>query len=705
MLIKRLELTNFCQYASAKVDFKPGLTAIVGANRGGKSNLVKAIESSLTGDYKNNEGKQEHNVYRGAAAGDASRIVAHWDHHGREFEVTRNLRGKSSLKAGKTTLTAFSEMQAWLEETLGIGMPIVKNFVFVAQSEIFSFLSIDPAERARLFARLCGVERVDRLWDLLGKQLSQDAHLAGTVLDDRDVHRQRRAAAKTVLKTLSATRKRLTSQLLEDAQAIRRQVNDAEQAAKAQAKLDEQRTAEADLVSELSAATISAKTKRKQVAELKELLVVMRQQAAEAESATKRHEEYQAYLVRCQRLTAIVEEVGPVEPLSPGVDLTSEGLATDLVETRQQHRQAKQAVEALAEEGLTACPVCQTPADQLGDYVAQQRELVATLPREIQSLEKLYKDVTAYEHAVTAWQARHDSWAKRCKEAKTELTSLTEVPAVTLAKDCRADKEGLKQSERDLQTLESRLQKAQEEQAKLTGRLEQTRTAITSLASEAAAALSAKKLTALQASLAAHTEAATQLAVLAHQEKEQQRIEKESCESIEAVEQRLAAASVGKEWLADLESLRAILHYSALPKLVIDCQLEAMVERMGETLADFGDPFRVTAAPDLSLDIHLPDGSQELAGRLSGGEKVVAAIAFRLAIKSRFASQIGLLALDEPTAGLDTHNLGCLGAVLQRLSRTTRKQGQQILIITHDERLEPYFDHIIRVSHGQVKGG
>ena len=43
MWVRRLELVDFRNYESVAVELGPGLTAVIGANGQGKSNLVEAI--------------------------------------------------------------------------------------------------------------------------------------------------------------------------------------------------------------------------------------------------------------------------------------------------------------------------------------------------------------------------------------------------------------------------------------------------------------------------------------------------------------------------------------------------------------------------------------------------------------------------------------------------------------------------------------
>jgi DNA repair protein SbcC/Rad50 len=126
--------------------------------------------------------------------------------------------------------------------------------------------------------------------------------------------------------------------------------------------------------------------------------------------------------------------------------------------------------------------------------------------------------------------------------------------------------------------------------------------------------------------------------------------------------------------------------------------LDDMVESINRVLKDFDDPFAVRTDEGLSFTAQFPDSTIEVAPRLSGGQKVVLALAFRLAVNSLFAGEAGMMFLDEPTVFLDGHNVSCLGKVLAQLQAITRKRGQQIIMITHEEVLERGFDQLIRLG-------
>jgi DNA repair exonuclease SbcCD ATPase subunit len=79
---------------------------------------------------------------------------------------------------------------------------------------------------------------------------------------------------------------------------------------------------------------------------------------------------------------------------------------------------------------------------------------------------------------------------------------------------------------------------------------------------------------------------------------------------------------------------------------------------------------------------------------LSGGQKVILALAIRLAMG---ADELGFLALDEPTMYLDRRAVGRMEPVLDWLRRTAAARELQCLIVTHEEGLLPMFDGVLRL--------
>ena len=89
----------------------------------------------------------------------------------------------------------------------------------------------------------------------------------------------------------------------------------------------------------------------------------------------------------------------------------------------------------------------------------------------------------------------------------------------------------------------------------------------------------------------------------------------------------------------------------------------------------------------------LDERRRQLAGTLSGGEQQRGSIARALAKNPK------LLLCDEPTGALD-YNTG--KSILKLLQNMCREKGMTVIIITHNQALEPMADRLIHIKNGQV---
>ncbi len=80
-------------------------------------------------------------------------------------------------------------------------------------------------------------------------------------------------------------------------------------------------------------------------------------------------------------------------------------------------------------------------------------------------------------------------------------------------------------------------------------------------------------------------------------------------------------------------------------------------------------------------------------GQLSTGE------CQRVAIARALAAEPVLVLADEPTAALDAENGQ---TVMQLLQRLVRDRGGTLVVVTHDERIFPFADRILRLENGYL---
>lgn len=78
--------------------------------------------------------------------------------------------------------------------------------------------------------------------------------------------------------------------------------------------------------------------------------------------------------------------------------------------------------------------------------------------------------------------------------------------------------------------------------------------------------------------------------------------------------------------------------------------------------------------------------------QLSGGQQQ------RIAIARALVTNPEILLCDEPTAALDAKSIDMVMEELQSLAQ----QGKAVVIVTHDQRLEPYADRVVQVENGKV---
>lgn len=147
-----------------------------------------------------------------------------------------------------------------------------------------------------------------------------------------------------------------------------------------------------------------------------------------------------------------------------------------------------------------------------------------------------------------------------------------------------------------------------------------------------------------------------------------------------------------------LENVVSLLSPDKFPRAVVLGWLRILESGINSYLGAFNAPF--TAAVQNDTDIHctFPDKTVP-SWALSGGQQVMLAIAWRLALHNTFATSeaCGFITLDEPTTFLDNDNIDNLIRVMWDIKRIANTSNLQILVITHEELLSPLFDSVINL--------
>jgi len=159
---------------------------------------------------------------------------------------------------------------------------------------------------------------------------------------------------------------------------------------------------------------------------------------------------------------------------------------------------------------------------------------------------------------------------------------------------------------------------------------------------------------------------------------------------------------------ATLERTRDWFHYANGPHSLAVSVLEDLTSIVNSFLQRLNAPFVAFASTtDLGYRCSFVDGrlmpkdSLPDADELSGGQKALLAISFRLASYCMFANKQGVLVLDEPLAYLDADNVNNFCGLLGKLKEVTKSLDLQLFVSTHEKQTLPFFDSVIDLNEGK----
>lgn len=719
MQLKRVELENFCQHRDERLEFVPGLNFIVGPNGCGKSNAMKAVFGSLTGDFRSrNEGNTADNICQ-LAQGAPARVHTHFTHGDAVMSVARILHrdGKTNSRLtvnagnGLETYAKTTEVNDKIMSTLGVSPKMLSDYVFVDQWAVFAFLTATEGERAKAFQRLFGTEKAEHIYQMAGKHLAAlSIPVSGIDLDEA---RKDAENCQMYVDKLLATLKfykdvpdeydpeqdsdRKILQRYETHGRLLQEADDYQRRAQAmEAKVDELQKEHDVEATDLGSIQYYLREERKEVDKARRQLDNWNTYMQVSAAARRYNEEITAARKELLRIGKQPEPSDEVIPASAWAsarrhmnELAVEraGLLTKI---------------AAVKEG--DCPTCgRSTVDLLHEPVEETEKKVEDLKYTISEIQGRLSISEFFEKQLAGWRTAFERTITQLTTAEEGLARLPQVE--------RPDKD-----ETGLRRYLEQIDKMHETVDSLTAALNEKERQLASYkaAREVAQVEEAKRRKEAEAVYVAKWEREAVLQRL-KERTEQFVAKKEFKVALSAAQARLqqaqkvvddvlavqTRADVLRAWQGRLEAIRGAFHREAAPKIAAHNYLELIQVEVNELLERFDGDFRVDADDGLSFTARFVKGPKvgavQPAGRLSGGEKVLLGISFRVAVNSMFASDLGLLVLDEPTAGLDKGNLACLQVAFERLRELSRSRGLQVVMITHEENL-PAADNVIEIG-------
>ena len=717
MRINEVHLKNIGPHEEFHVELTSGLIGLLGPNGAGKSTLVNSIYAALTNDFSrfsnvkadiitNNSGKKQ----------SYHRITG--SHHNQAFDLTRWLRpNKNELVIGDKVYTKATDVNKAIEEQLGISKLVIDKYVFVNQWEMFQFLSQTDSERAKTFQYLCGTETATKIHKICNDYVARQK---GVEIVDNSVELEEAIEATQQQMDYHAGRGRdakkriLGDEQLADMKKLLKRAVQAEEAAE-MIEETEERLGQAK--HERKKSRVRRKTVLERVTKDKSELAFFDDEGKDtllkSREIIENWVEYSGLGSQVTQLEEGLEALQAkydelVEPTKDALQYVATAHHEEMVRRKgelefQQKQDAKLLddinMDDPDEEGERYCPHCQqsvtvdhimTVQSSYSGRVAELKAIKSDLVYSKQfdaDLEEFESNSTTLVDAMTKLEANLgevQTKLKRCPDKAAHNTALAVVRKFEELED------RIVEGEEVIKTLDNKI-------SKYDGRVETIEKQLSSLKDQVKDRPTDEVVVKTSTRVEQHEEmvVAHKVAVECFRDAKKNRGKLRG--TLDQLKLRLKEKAKIRNLLETISEAGDVFHWNNLPKTVSQANLELLVDDINDNLQMFNNPFYVEADQDLTFKVYFPGKSPVKAKQLSGGQKVILAIAFRAALDRVFGHDVGMMFLDEPTAGLDADNVEFFHDALQQLAKKVHG-NRQLVVITHVQELGGVFDQLVEIN-------
>jgi DNA repair exonuclease SbcCD ATPase subunit len=708
MRLEMLELENVCQHRKLKHVWHPGLNGIVGPNGSGKSNIVKAIKFAITGGF-DNAGTKDENIYQLARDKARARVTLAFEHDGVKAEVIRTLRGGTSSCriGGGAAVEGDNAVTAALLEFLGVDKRILSEYIFVPQRHMAGFVDETPAERNRTFGQLFDLAKAEAIYRMLDAAIKRiNPAQPSPEIEPLKVRiaetKERHKGLTTDVNTAKGRLQKL------DEAAAKKLISRSDAWAVGQGLIDERSRQVDTLAGELEVAQGELAAAE---AEQAKLTTARDEAAGDLAAAREALTTWETVRLRRQREEVLTkrqadldaEPAAHPEPQPPKEYPGEKVMETKLAEMNGEMTMRKDLIAKFRDKP-GVCPTCGSETTAILAKVKSYEQEMTGMEALLTLANKLQKAYVTYGREHARWQQWSEEHVRKTVSLTSDWVTFKAGAMAEPAADpdsCRAvidAGEGLERALIEADTVVVQLRKTVNQRA---GALDQVSTTLLKLRNEQmeqpnpAEVAKARRVIDMVGPVKEQlARAEGELAAVAKGLDSDGKMLKR----LEEAEQK---AETDRLWAYQLGEVRKVMHHDQLPKLVAHNYLEILADDTNELLESFDADFTVGLGEGLNFAatfLHGPyAGTVSPAQRLSEGQKVILALAFRVAVNSLFAGMAGLLCLDEPTESLDERNLGCLEVAIGRMRDLSQSRGIQCLLVTHEPSFESLFDGVLRL--------
>lgn len=140
--------------------------------------------------------------------------------------------------------------------------------------------------------------------------------------------------------------------------------------------------------------------------------------------------------------------------------------------------------------------------------------------------------------------------------------------------------------------------------------------------------------------------------------------------------------------------IREVFRHDGISGAYVNNKMNLMCSSINQYLESFNAVYRVELGEDNEFICDFGNKKRP-ASDLSCGQKVTLSLAFRFSACEVFSTGVNLIVLDEPTTWLDKETIDNFQTIIESISELSDAQNLQVLIVTHERSLMPYFRQTI----------
>jgi DNA repair exonuclease SbcCD ATPase subunit len=707
MRLLRLQLRNYCQHRERDIEFHEGLNALIGANGSGKTNSLNAMVWALTG-LDRNHGVNDDNRCLLAGPEEATKVGLDFEHAGTFMRLERWLNpNRQVLTIGEESLTKAKDIADRLRQVLGVPPQLLWDYVFVNQWGMFDFLSHTESRRSDAFGKLFGLEKAEAIYQALTELrpavplIPEDGARLGERLEDlrrQQADLQRQAEAFAYLPQNWTEREDPNYKLIIRAEKEQELSNnckrlDLQLAALAASEKQRsdffwQRQKEFDLVQDVYLPNVDAISLYRQSLILYEAY----------QRTARQQEELQARMNQ-------LDKTRPVEPFKPDYYIdVDDPIVQQMQELDLEKRRIERFLAAIAANDTPECPTCGTPTANLRAQATHYQYRLGEIAVDLEPFMEAWARSDTYRKQLARFHEQDRLWLHNRASLSARLAGCPQAPVLAYPPEVlKAKIREQDELAAGLEVLQREINQAAREMAEVQGQRTALKAERAHLPDLPENMVTCEEVTEARRVLqqraqdyAARQELSQSISRITILEVEcQTALARWQEQARQAQKLALTAQHLGL--------VRDVFHRDNLPKRLIEARLALLRTDVNDLLDRFEAPFRCLNVEGTHFLVRFHDGREHPAERLSGGLKVLFALAFRVAVNAQYAADLNLLCLDEPAAGLDKDNRECLGTAMERLRELSQQRGLQVILVTHEQGPQMY-DRVIELGQDTIVG-